>query len=331
MRILFFTDTHIRGNTPRNRLDDFPETVAAKLREVIHIVHERNVDLAIHGGDLFDLPNPALGTAREFLKILRELETPLYLVPGNHDMFGYNAETLNRSIVGLAADLGLFTLMQAGQVYEIAKDGLKLHLSACPFHYELDRREPQLDYCVKKKDCDVAIHVVHGMLVQRPLFAGAAYTLIEKILTTEADVTLAGHNHLGFPTLCIEGKWFSNPGALVRLENHTAEMSRMPSVLLIEIDGEIRLRTIQLKSARPGEQVLDRSKLEAEQYRAEKLAGFLQLVRQTSSFETVDLQGIVQQIAELHGVSSEVARKALELLAKAEESMKEGIDPEQTG
>lgn len=328
MRILFLTDTHIRGNAPRNRLDDFVAAVSAKLNEVSELVAELDVDLVIHGGDVFDSPNPALGTAREFLRIFRQFNVPIYLVPGNHDMFGYNVDTLNRSMVGLAAELGLFQLVEAGRVYRFERDGVRVQLTGQPFHYELDRRPPELDYCVVKQDCDIAIHVVHGMLVHRPLFAGAPCTLIERIVKTSADITLAGHNHLGFPTVCFEGKWFANPGALVRLESHVAEIGRRPSVLLIQLDGNIELRQIPLKCAAPGEQVLDRSKIEAEQFKQERLATFLQLVKQTGDFEAVDLESIVNEISHRNAVAPEVTRKALELLAAASQSMKEGISAE---
>ena len=49
---------------------------------------------------------------------------------------------------------------------------------------------------VQKRDCDYAIHMVHGMLLDRASFPGPFYTLVEQIWETEADFTLAGHNHL---------------------------------------------------------------------------------------------------------------------------------------
>ncbi|MGB9866662.1 MAG: metallophosphoesterase family protein [Bacillota bacterium] len=325
MRILFLTDTHIRGNAPRNRLDDFVAALACKLNEVAELIKKLGVDMVVHGGDLFDSPAPALGTAREFLRIIREFQAPMFLVPGNHDMFGYNVDTLNRSIVGLAAELGLFQLIEEGKVYWFEKGGVRVQLTGQPFHYDLDRRAPELDYCVIKRECDVAIHVVHGMLVHKPLFPGAPYTLIERVTATGADITLAGHNHLGFPAVCVQGKWFANPGALVRLESHVAEIGRCPSVLLIEIDGGIELKQIPLKCAAPGDQVLDRSSIEAEQFRQARLATFLQLVKETGSFEAVDLESIVNEISRRNSVAPQVTRKALELLGAASQSMKEGI------
>ena len=104
--------------------------------------------------------------------------------------------------------------------------------------------------------------MVHGMLLQRALFPGAFYTLIEQISHTEADLTLAGHNHLGFPDTEIDGKYFINPGALVRLSNHRQEMKRPVQVVVIDLSGSQPVfEKIRLKSAAPGDDVLDRSRL----------------------------------------------------------------------
>ena len=54
MKFLFFTDTHIRGNNPQNRIDDFVQTLNVKLREVFEIAKNEEVDIILHGGDIFD-------------------------------------------------------------------------------------------------------------------------------------------------------------------------------------------------------------------------------------------------------------------------------------
>ncbi|HLS54237.1 MAG TPA: metallophosphoesterase, partial [Tissierellaceae bacterium] len=57
MKLLFFTDTHIRGTTPKNRKDDFPEALERKLYEVLDLINKENIDYVLHGGDLFDRPD----------------------------------------------------------------------------------------------------------------------------------------------------------------------------------------------------------------------------------------------------------------------------------
>ena len=170
------------------------------------------MDYVLHGGDFFDVPAPALVSVLIFLRSTSSLMFRYILYQAIMTSFGHNIETLPRTMLGFAARLGIVHLVGREAIY-LEKKGLRVQLTGQGYHYEMDRRDRRLDYVVKKKDCDYAIHMVHGMLLQRALFPGAFYTLIEQISDTEADFTLAGHNHLGFPDTVIDGKYFINPGA----------------------------------------------------------------------------------------------------------------------
>ena len=50
MKFLFFTDSHIRGTTPKNRKDNFYETLKTKLLEITNISKKLDVDYILHGG-----------------------------------------------------------------------------------------------------------------------------------------------------------------------------------------------------------------------------------------------------------------------------------------
>ena len=65
LRFLFLTDTHIRGTNPQNRKDDFLKTLFDKMTEVFDLAKQNNVDIIIHGGDVFDRPDisPSIHTS----------------------------------------------------------------------------------------------------------------------------------------------------------------------------------------------------------------------------------------------------------------------------
>jgi exonuclease SbcD len=239
MRFLFFTDDHKRGTSPENRTDNFPATLVRKLKELVEIAQEYEVDYILHGGDFFDVPSPAISVCADFLEVYQQFSVPVFAIPGNHDLFGHNTATLPRTMLGFIARLGIVRLVGREPIY-LEKNDLRIQLSGQGYHFEMDRREPKLDYVVQKKDCDYAIHMVHGMLLQRSIYPGAFYTLIEQIWDTEADFTLVGHNHLGFPDTEKDGKHFLNPGALVRLSNFQHEMKRPIQVLIIDFSGRIQ-------------------------------------------------------------------------------------------
>jgi len=88
VKLLYLTDTHIRGTSPRSRIDDFAQALLAKLREVLSLARLHGVAAILHGGDLFDRPDVTPAVAREFLGVLRDCPCPIYGIAGNHDMFG---------------------------------------------------------------------------------------------------------------------------------------------------------------------------------------------------------------------------------------------------
>jgi len=325
VRLLFLTDTHHRGTTPQNRLDNFAETQREKIREVVELVREHRVDLVLHGGDFWDSPFPALNVCAEILETYREIPVPIYAIAGNHDLYGHNLGTLHRTMLGFMNRLGLIRLLQPGERVYIEKKGLRLQLTGQSYHYDLDRRDPVLDYCVTKEDCDVAVHMVHGLLTDRSLGSLIHHTVVDRVLGTGADLTLAGHYHLGFPPVEYQGRYFLNPGALVRINNHPQEMARRPAVLLIDLGGgEVKYSILPLRSARPGEEVLDRSKVELQERREERLAEFVREVAAAGEYYGASLEEMVAAIADKKTLPPAVREEALRRLARAQEAFLAG-------
>lgn len=324
MRFLFFTDDHKRGTSPENRKDNFPFTLAEKLREVVRIAQERKVDFVLHGGDFFDSPNPALSVCGDYLSVLAQLGVPLYVVAGNHDLYGHNLETLNRTMLGLLIRLHFVCLLTREPLY-VRKNGICVQLTGQSYYYDLDNRNlsPQeRGYLVQKKSCDLAVHVVHGMLLPQVPSLPTAYTLLDEVQATEADLTLAGHFHLGYPEVNYDGKYFFNPGALVRLSNHPAEINRPVQVLLFDLGGgDLCFEKISLAAAAPGKEVLDRARAEEAAFRTAKLTGFLQSIQRAGDYQRVDFRVLIEKIARTQGLEAEVKQEALRRIARAEENL----------
>lgn len=339
MKILYLTDTHIRGTSPRSRLDDLPQALLAKLREVVELAREHRVAAILHGGDLFDRPDVAPAVALEFLRVLMEAPCPIYGIAGNHDVFGFNPQTVPRTMLGLFDGFQLFRLIKPGEVAWIEQDGLKVQVTGQEFHAELDRRNPVLDYCVvpagqggslheRRPEADFALHLTHGMLLEKPFFEGSAHTLLDAVMShTVADVTFGGHFHPGWSRVYdVDGRLFINPGALVRLGNQTADYRRPVQVVLLELEtGQpVKHQLIRLQTARPGDEVLDRSQEEAQMARERALADFIQGIGDASQFEVLEVQAIMERIAENAGVPPRVKEEALRRLGLAQEELAGG-------
>ncbi|MCQ4921734.1 metallophosphoesterase [Tissierella carlieri] len=317
LKILFFTDTHIRGTTPKNRKDVFIDTLEQKFIEIVNIVKENNIDFVLHGGDLFDRPDVSITVASKFAMILDQIPVPLYLISGNHDIYGHNPDTINRTMLGLLDVLGVIKLIKSGEKVILEKNNIKVQLTGQPYVYDIDTPNHLDYYLLKERDNNVNyyIHIVHGMLLDRPFIKGIPYTLIEDIKDTLADITLSGHYHGGFKLTKIDEKYFINPGSLVRITNSLKEIERTPQVILIELDDNIKIKQLPLKTALPGEEVLDRKEIENNLFKSERIFEFKQTIDAALDFEKMDINEVLMEVSTAENVNDEVKREALRRIA----------------
>lgn len=327
MKLLFLTDTHIRASAPQNRTDDFVTTLKNKFREVNEIARREGVDAILHGGDLFDIPSPSLAVCGDFVSIMSESGVPIYGIAGNHDVFGHNPDTLPRTMLGFLDRIGLYRLIHPGQPLFLEKGGVRVQVTGQHYHYDLDRRDPRLDYVIDTVEADVGIHLVHGMLMDRAFMDGVAHTRVDQILDTKADLTLCGHNHLGWNEVVHEGKIFYNPGGLVRLSNHPADAGRTPQVLILDTaSGRLEMRKIRLQSAPPGDEALDRTKKEESTFMQQKLADFVQGIKAAGDYKVIDIGAIIDEIAGREGLPQHVREEAMSRIAAAQERLSVGVN-----
>ncbi|MDD2554640.1 MAG: metallophosphoesterase [Desulfotomaculaceae bacterium] len=257
MRLIYLADTHIRSGIPENRRDEFLDAITVKLAEVLHLCRQHQVDFIIHGGDIFDNPRPDQRSLDLFRWFLRELGLPAYCVAGNHDLIDQRLDSLEATAIGGLARQGLIKLLQPGERLCLADSSCVLQLSGQHFSKSIDRQKSKERYMVKKKSCDVALHVTHGMLLPKAFSEKVPCTLISEVISTEADFTLGAHAHLGYQKV-VGNKHFLNPGALARLTNLKQELLRRPKVLFMEFNcRRTNFEFIPLASAQPGPDILD--------------------------------------------------------------------------
>lgn len=321
MKLLFFTDTHIRSNNPRNRIDNYYEAAMNKLKEIRDYANENDIDYVIHGGDLFDRPDSAIRSTSEVGLILKSFQMPIYIVVGNHDLFGYNLDTLDRTTFGLLTAFKLLNKIPEDGVL-LEKDGVSVLLLGTNFSSDLDVNKSK--YIIKKselnKKSDYIINVAHGFLIDKPFIQSVPHTLIGEISETDADITLGGHYHSGFNTMKIDGKYFSNPGSMMRITSSLSELSRRPKFLEIIIDEKgIEIEERYFKSAQKGEDVLDRSKLMSNKLRAERLDIFRDSISQSVNLEMLNLESIINEISEKEDFEESVREEAKRRIQSAKE------------
>lgn len=315
MKIIFITDTHFRGTAPKNRKDDFVHTLKNKISEVVGYCNKNNADILLHGGDFFDRPDVSPAVFKDFARILMDCKCPIFGVHGNHDIYGYNPNTLPRTMLGILHGLEIVNLLDKSPRV-IERNSIQLQLTGCGYSYDIEQKE---SYITKNTtNSDFAIHLVHGLLLPKKSLPTDKLTLIDDIKETEADITLCGHYHAGFGIIDIESKFFINPGALVRIDNSLSEIRREPKMLeiLLTKGEKPEVKFIPLKCVQRGDAVLDRTEIELKSDKEAKIVDFLEGILDITSNKYLVAEEIINTIAESTGVNEVVKKRTLELISQ---------------
>jgi DNA repair protein SbcD/Mre11 len=323
MKLLYFGDVHIRGKNPRNRTDDYKEALKAKLREIWKLAEYNNVDAVLCPGDIFDRPEVTNGVLLEFADVFKECKKPIYTTPGNHDVYSYNLDTYGRTSLRI-----LELIVPNLHVITDPKENVflknQIALSFQPYDQNIDKDGYGYSPGNPAAGC-YKIHIAHGMLLDHDPKVFDRYTYVGTV-KTEADLILTGHDHLGFGLYeRSDGKVFLNCGAICRLAASEAEINRKVQVALITIEDQKLqgIELIDLRSAKPGAEILDRSQIEADQKRQYAMEEFAALIQSEDGTKAiVDLNAIVEAIAEKEGYAPEVVQLALDKIGLAKSELR---------
>ncbi|MGP9042136.1 metallophosphoesterase family protein [Cytobacillus kochii] len=326
MKLLYFGDVHIRGKNPRNRTDDYMEALKRKLREIWKLAEYNQVKAVLCPGDIFDRPEVTNSVLLEFAEVFKECPVRIYTTPGNHDVYSYNLDTYGRTSLRILELIvpQLTVVTDPKENVLLDEPGTAVSLSFQPYDQHIDKDGYGYSPGDPVEEAYM-IHIAHGMLLDHDPKVFDRYTYVGTV-KTEADLVLSGHDHLGFGYYeRSDGKKFLNCGAICRLSASEAEIERKVQVALITIeDNQLEdLQLIDLRSAKPGNEILDRSRIEAEQKRQYAMEEFAALIQtEDGSKAVVDLNAIVESIAEKEGYAPEVVRVALDKIGEAKQALK---------
>lgn len=332
MRLLATGDWHLRGTNPRSRTDDYVATLKAKLLEVFGMAKQYDVKAIIVPGDIWDSFVVAISVLLDFAALIKDnCPCRILTTVGNHDVSGYNLATYWRSSARLLELLvpQMEVYMDPGKsVYFPNPEGQSgISITFTPYSSRIDREgygySPEVPegYYESFYPRPKIIHVAHGMALDHiPPFD--RYSLIQHIQTT-ADLVITGHDHTGYGVYRrADGKIFMNFGALPRIQASMNELERKIQVALIEVTDTIEITPIPLASAKPGPEVLDRTKIEAEKKRQYTMDNFAALIQQnTGQAILLDVNQIVETIAKQDNAAPEVVALALKKIDEMREKI----------
>jgi exonuclease SbcD len=318
MNLIYTTDVHGRANNPISRLDDYPTTVLRKIDWVIDVANENDAYIAC-GGDLVNSPD----TSPSFVgalagRLSRLKKKPLYMVLGNHDIYGYNPDSFIRTPLFILECMGLIKIIRMDEPIYLEDE---IVLTGQSSVYDIDKDKKYFYPKIDKKGCK-HFHIAHSFLTNRP-WKYVNYTLIDDILDTPADVVLSAHEHNGFGIIQKNGKFFCHPGALLRVSASVGDINKIVRISKFEVsDGVLKHQFINapMEIALPWEEVIDRNKLEEEKEHNAKMQEFFANIAETDiRFDNVDLMEAFAQFATLEEMEPRFIEELTKRLATAME------------
>jgi exonuclease SbcC len=324
MKIGYFTDSHIMGRNPGARIDDYPRAIHKKFLEFEAVAVAEEVDVIVHGGDLFDSPRVAYSILNQYMRILRRLKKKgirVFLVPGNHDLFGYSMGTIKQTAIGVLAQAGLITLLTRGKRIELKQDsGPSVYLHGQEYHMDIDK-DPTNDYEIDAKPGKLNFLFAHGMLLEKPFHPDVRCTLTKDV-TTSANLVMCGHYHPGYQTHTIGNTMFCNIGSTGRDEGSVDNINRIPQYAIIETDGHsFDVHTYEFACAEKGDIVFDRTPIVKKKEHVRHLDAFKRTVQDAISFEAFEAKDVLQTLLKSNAIDKDIHDEAFQIIVEMEKSL----------
>lgn len=353
MKFLGFGDMHERPDVPLNRKDkeEFRDNIRLKKDEIREIGKREGVSAYLQAGDFLNSAKYDYEVLSKIIsewtpfninKIMSMLSSgsfspeeiskeignviPMIGVAGNHELFGNSISSLPKTSINFLSEVGMLQFAtKDNPIFFTTEDGLKIAITGTHYHINMDKEEFVDDYIVEEKLGDYHIHIVHGYLTNKSFGDLFRHTTVDQIASrTKADLTFAGHDHIGFGLTEVDGKYFINPGSPVRSKCDIKEMKRRPKVFIVDITREhgLNVKTVYLKSAKKGEDVLDRTIIEKEQEKQAKIQEIKSTVQKAQIKKGVDITEIIENISDNRQINEEWKNDIINDVTKNIQKMK---------
>lgn len=286
MKFIHCTDLHIMGRNPLYRKDNYLETIKEKIKWINSYAESVDARGILCTGDIFDKPDTAYGVLNnEIISLFKNSPVIWYTIAGNHDMFGYNPETLSRTpYQTLRESNGICSIDPHGYIDTTPAPGgiTRVEISGLNCNAQIDNREDKAwDYggCLPPREgrC-IRIHMAHGFLANKDWGDKIAHTQISEISDKiDVDILLCGHEHSGFGIVEQNGTIFINPGSVGRITSGVGDINRKPQIAEITIDEDgISAKLVDIAVAKDADEVIDYEKAKEIKEKKKALENFTQ-------------------------------------------------------
>lgn len=234
-------DPHISQSTPASRKDDYKTAIFGKISWIVRQANERNWKALVVAGDFFSVKPFSWQSLVELVGILKECQCPIYVIPGNHDLYYERLDSLPKTPLGLLYEAGLV------HNFGVIEDGL---FTGLPFSADM-----QIPNAPKREGHTVL--VCHAFLGNNELEgSGSDWLYYPDIINAGYSVVVAGHDHAPYPAYTPTGTnlLVLRPGSISRGTKHIINRNRQPFMLVMTFkddDTVLEYEYLEIPAAKP--------------------------------------------------------------------------------
>lgn len=219
--VCYVGDLHLHWDTPRSRIDDYPQTCLNKLKSLLNICIANHVKILIFEGDVFHSATQPLEYISRVAQTLLEFSIAgieLYTIIGNHDVKNGLLQNIEKSALGILLLTGV--IKPLGKIIIMSERG---SVGIYGTHFGQDIQAPDME--------DITCCVAHRFYESG--FGNDKENLTKaELLKLPYDRYFLGHDHVVYPTLYEEGRTIYRVGSFTRGTAHLSNLDRKPQVLI---------------------------------------------------------------------------------------------------
>jgi len=321
MRILHITDSHGTVKSPEGRTDIYYLSFLKKMYELKYVIKNFDIKLVIHTGDLFHSPRVSDKFTGQLAEIIKSYGIPMYVVPGNHDIDGYNINTLDQTKLGLLYKTGVIKRLDRDKnpiQLKSQSENLVINIAGQEYYKDIDNGNMSDFEMRTNQNADFNILAIHGYLCDKPQHPNIKHTLCQNIVT-DADVILSGHFHESFEYHGVDFDVY-NPGSMMRVDQTSYNETHMPQYGILEITNnngiiEHNYTMHQFKIAEPSDKIFDYNLKNRKKKTLVTLDNFKNSITNTNLNNdlSVSIENIISDVAKNMSVTQDIIDKTVDI------------------
>lgn len=309
-KFVYLQDVHLKGINPSSRNGDYCSDILTKLEEVLELSSQLEVDFIIDGGDFFDSSLISNTIIDDVLDKIENKKIKWYMLYGNHCLIGHSVNNSKGS--------SLTHVFRRSKYVEhltnISTDIDSSFIQGFEYYHNIEEDIKDKGLYCPSQNSKTKIAITHAFITLKP-FRPDVLHVVAKDIKTDFDIVLCAHYHEPWGIKEINGTKFINIGCFGRTSINEANVK--PSILLVNTEPKLTVQILNLKSAKPKEEVFNLDRIEKAKEFNEDIENFINSLKDTK-ISGLDLRGIIENIAKEKNIDRNIVDEVIERIGTYE-------------